>query len=216
MFFLEEIKAMFSNLSNLLYAFNKHVPKLTCIKFTYKVVICNFNRFTARRSRGHPSYSREVLKFFWNLATFSLELSLTSTKWHLVFSFDRHFTAIIKTRNLARHPCLSIIIEFLVLILKNFDVNTPHKEKKVSFCFDNLPTESRIEPFCGFQEVEHQRTNQHTRFWRSCICEVVMEICSGGLRFWTAFMVQRFIWEYIYIPHCKQVSWSSTSFVVQL
>ena len=89
-----------------------HVPKLTCIKFTYKVVICNFNRFTARGSRGHPSYSREVLKFFWNLATFSLELSLTSTKWHLDFSFDRHFTAIIKTRNLARHPCLSIIIEF--------------------------------------------------------------------------------------------------------
>ena len=38
-----------------------------------------------------------------------------------------------------------------------------------------------------FQEVENQRTNQHTRFWRSCICEVVMEICSGGLRFWTAF-----------------------------
>ena len=76
-FFLEEIKAMFSNA---IYAFNKHVPKLTCIKFTYKVVICNFNRFTARGSRGHPSYSREVLKFFWNLATFSLELSLTSTK----------------------------------------------------------------------------------------------------------------------------------------
>ena len=78
-------------------------------------------------------------------------------------------------------------MEFLVLILKHFDVNTPHKEEKISFCFDNLPKESRIEPFCVFQEVEHQRTNQHTRFWRSCICEVVMEICSGGLPFWTTF-----------------------------
>lgn len=68
----------------------------------------------------------------------------------------------------------------LVLTLKNLDVNTPHKEEKISFCLDNLPKESRIEPFCGLQEVEHQRTNQHTRFWRSCICEVVMEICSGG------------------------------------
>lgn len=39
------------------------------LKCTYKVVICNFNRFSARGSRGHPSYSRQILKFFWSLTS---------------------------------------------------------------------------------------------------------------------------------------------------